>query len=131
LTFGKTMQATSTLNANQFAVRFDGSSIGVQSYYMSGNTLKLVLSSVAKTGQAVDVSYMSGSSSISDQSGTILSSFSALSVQNLTGVAGNTSTAGRPSYLGTLAASEFGKEYPCLQAIPLHRSMTVRCTANL
>ncbi|OKP98456.1 Ig-like domain-containing protein [Paenibacillus sp. P46E] len=116
LTFSKTMQASSTLNASQFGVRFDGSSIGVQNYYLSGNTLKLVLSSVAKTGQAVDVSYMSSSGTISDQSGTILSSFSALSVQNLTGVAGNTSTAGRPSYLGTLAASEFGKEYPLLKS---------------
>ncbi|WP_025703622.1 S-layer homology domain-containing protein, partial [Paenibacillus graminis] len=116
VTFSKTMQASSALNANQFGVRFDGSTIGIQSYYISGNSLKLMLSSVVKSGQTVDLSYMSGSGTISDQSGNLLTPFTALSVQNQTGVAGNSSTAGRPSYLGTLAASEFGKEYPLLKS---------------
>ncbi|CQR58638.1 Ig-like domain-containing protein [Paenibacillus riograndensis] len=115
VTFNKTMQASSGLNANQFGVRFDGSTVGIQSYYISGSTLKLTLSSVVKSGQTVDLSYMSGSGTISDQNGNLLTSFTALSVQNMTGVAGNSSTAGRPSYLGTLAASEFGKEYPLLK----------------
>ncbi|MNO34618.1 Endoglucanase precursor [compost metagenome] len=116
LTFSKTMQASSSLYANQFGVRFDGSTVGVQSFYMSGSSLKLMLSSVVKSGQKVDLSYISGSGTISDQSGNLLTSFTALSVQNLTGVAGNSSTAGRPSYLGTLAASEFGQEYPLLKS---------------
>ncbi|QQZ62226.1 S-layer homology domain-containing protein [Paenibacillus sonchi] len=115
VTFSKTMQASSGLNANQFGVRFDGSTVGIQSYYISGSTLKLMLSSVVKSGQTVDLSYMSGSGTISDQNGNLLTPFTALSVQNMTGVAGNSSTAGRPSYLGTLAASEFGKEYPLLK----------------
>ncbi|MBW4081681.1 Ig-like domain-containing protein [Paenibacillus sp. S150] len=114
VTFSKNMQASSTLYASQFGVRADGSSVGVQSYYVSGNILRLTLSSVVKVGQTVDLSYMSGAGAITDLSGNSLSSFTALSVQNLTGA--STATAGRPSYLGTLAAGEFGKEYPLLQS---------------
>ncbi|MHA6532706.1 Ig-like domain-containing protein [Paenibacillus sp. BAC0078] len=115
VTFSKTMQASNTLYANQFGVRADSSSIGVQSYYLSGNTLKLTLSSVIKAGQTVDLSYMSGSGVIKDQNGNTFSSFSGLSVQNLTGISSSTA-AGRPAYLGTLAASEFGKEYALLKS---------------
>jgi hypothetical protein len=108
------MQATTTLYAGQFAVRVDGSTVGVQSFTVSGATLKLILSSVVKTGQTVDLSYMTGAGSIVDSSGNALASFTALSVQNLTG--GTTTSASRPSYLGTLLASEFGKEYPLLKS---------------
>lgn len=111
--FSKNMQASSSLYTNQFGVRADGSSVGVQSYTVSGSTLKLLLSTVVKPGQAVNLSYMSGSGNILDLNGSALASFSSLYVQNLTGV--GTSTTGRPSYLGTLAASEFGKEYPLLK----------------
>lgn len=115
VTFSKTMQASSTMNASLFGVRADSSSIGVQSYYLSGNTLKLTLSSIIKAGQTVDLSYMSSSGTIKDLSGNTLSSFSGLSVQNLTGISSATA-AGRPAYLGTLAAGEFGKEYPLLKS---------------
>ncbi|WP_342480749.1 Ig-like domain-containing protein [Paenibacillus sp. FSL L8-0340] len=111
--FSKNMQASSSLYTNQFGVRADGSSVGIQSYTVSGSTLKLLLSTAVKTGQTVVLSYMSGSGNILDLNGSALASFSALSVQNLTGV--GTSATGRPSYLGTLAASEFGKEYPLLK----------------
>lgn len=114
VTFSKNMQSSSGLYTSQFGVRADGSSVGVQSAYVSGNTLRLVLSSLIKTGQTVDLSYMTGSGSIFDLSGTALASFSSLSVQNLTGA--TTSTTGRPSYLGTLAASEFGKELSILKS---------------
>lgn len=114
VTFAKNMQASGSLYANQFGVRADGSSLGVQSYYLSGNILKITLSSVVKTGQKVDLSYMSGTGTIKDLSGNTLSSFSALSVQNLTGV--TTGSGNRPSYLGTLATSEFGKEYALLKS---------------
>lgn len=114
ITFSKNMQASGSLYANQFGVRVDGSSVGVQSYYISGNILKITLSSLVKTGATVDLSYMSGSGVIKDLSGNVLNSFAALSVQNLTGL--STGTGSRPSYLGTLATSEFGKEYLLLKS---------------
>ncbi|MRN54275.1 Ig-like domain-containing protein [Paenibacillus monticola] len=114
VTFNKSMQASTNLYVNQFGVRADGNNLGVQSYDLSGKILKLTLSSVVKTGQTVDLSYMSGSTPINDSSGKLLSSFSVLSVQNLTGT--STGTGSRPTYLGTLAASEFGEEYPLLKS---------------
>ncbi len=114
VTFSKSMQASTSLYTGQFAVRVDGSIVGVQSFNVTGATLKLVLSSVVKTGQAVDLSYMTGAGGIFDVSGNALASFTALSVQNLTG--GTTTTGSRPSYLGTLTAGEFGKEYPLLKS---------------
>lgn len=115
VTFSKNMQASSaSLYTNQFGVRVDGSSVGVQSYYVSGNVLKLTLSTIVKIGQVVDLSYMAGSGAITDASGIPLPSFTALSVYNGTGTSSGTSS--RPSYLGTLAASEFGQEYPLLKS---------------
>ncbi|QSF44747.1 Ig-like domain-containing protein [Paenibacillus tianjinensis] len=114
VTFSKSMQASTSLYTGQFAVRVDGSIVGVQSFNVSGATLRLVLSTVVKTGQAVDLSYMTGAGGIFDVSGNALASFTALSVQNLTG--GTSTTASRPSYLGTLTAGEFGKEYPLLKS---------------
>lgn len=95
VTFSKNMQASGSLYANQFGVRADGSSMGVQNYTLSGDILKITTSSAVKTGQTVDLSYMSGSGTIKDLSGNILSSFSSLSVKNLTGV--STGTGNRPS----------------------------------
>ncbi|MDF9840125.1 MULTISPECIES: Ig-like domain-containing protein [unclassified Paenibacillus] len=112
--FSKSMQASSTLYSGQFAVRVDGSTVGVQSVNVSGTTMRLVLSTVVRAGQTVDLSYMTGAGSILDLSGTALASFTALAVQNLTGTGASTSS--RPSYLGILAASEFGKEYPLLKS---------------
>lgn len=114
VTFSKNMQASSTFYANQFGVRADGSSTGVQSYSISGNILKIILSTVVKTNQTVDLSYMSGSGTIKDLSGNALSPFTTLAVQNLTGKTAGTGT--RPSYLGTLAVSEFGQEYNLLKS---------------
>ncbi|OMC76860.1 SwmB domain-containing protein, partial [Paenibacillus odorifer] len=114
VTFSKNMQASGSLYANQFGVRADGSSMGVQNYSLSGDILKITTSSLVKTGQTIDLSYMSGSGTIKDLNGNILSSFSSLSVKNLTGV--STGTGNRPSYLGTLATSEFGKEYALLKS---------------
>ncbi len=114
VTFSKSMQASSTLYTGQFAVRVDGSNVGVQTFNISGSTLRLVLSTVVKSGQTVDLSYMTGAGSILDLSGNALASFTALAVQNLTGTTA-VSTASRPSYLGILAAGEFGKEYPLLK----------------
>ncbi|WNS42653.1 Ig-like domain-containing protein [Paenibacillus sp. MMS20-IR301] len=115
VTFSKNMQtSTAALYVNQFGVRVDGSSVGVQSYYVSGNVLKLTLSTIVKTGQVVDLSYMAGSGAITDASGIPLPSFTALSVYNGTGT--SSATASRPAYLGTLAASEFGQEYPLLKS---------------
>lgn len=114
VTFTKDMQSSSSLYVNQFGVRADGSSLGVQSYSISGSVLKIMLSSVVKTGQSVDLSFMSGGGVIQDLNGNALSSFTALYVQNLTGL--TTGTGSRPSYLGTLAVSEFGNEYPLLKS---------------
>lgn len=114
VTFSKNMQVSGSLYANQFGVRADGSSMGVQNYTLSGDILKITTSSVVKTGQTIDLSYMSGSGTIKDLNGNVLSSFSSLSVKNLTGV--STGTGNRPSYLGTLATSEFGKEYALLKS---------------
>ncbi|MFD1903596.1 hypothetical protein ACFSQ7_04870 [Paenibacillus rhizoplanae] len=62
----------------------------------------------------MELSYLSGAGMITDTNGNSLPSFNSLSVQNLTtGVTGNGS---RPSYLGTLPASEFGKEYALLKS---------------
>ncbi|MFF2018080.1 Ig-like domain-containing protein [Paenibacillus sp. NPDC058177] len=113
VTFNKNMQASSTLYNNQFGVKVDGSTVGVQSYTLSGSTLKLVLSSMVKSGQKVELSYI-GSSQIKDLSGNALASFNGLAVQNLTG--STSSNGNRPSYLGTLAASEFGTEYAILKS---------------
>lgn len=112
--FSKTMSASSALYSGQFAVRADSSMVGVQTFSLSGSTLKLTLSSIIKTGQAVDLSYMSGGGSIYDSTGKSLDSFTALAVQNLTGT--STTTASRPAYMATLAAAEFGKEYPLLKS---------------
>lgn len=111
--FNDSMQTSSTVYARQFGVRADESSLGVESYSLDGNVLKLLLSTAVKSGQIVDMSYSSSTGKIKDLDGNVLESFTALSVQNLTGSA---ITSGRPSYLGTLAASEFGKEYPLLQS---------------
>ncbi|GGF87499.1 hypothetical protein GCM10010912_35970 [Paenibacillus albidus] len=114
VTFSKNMQTSSALHVNQFGVRADGSSVGVQSYSQSGNTLNLILSSVVKSGQTVDLSYMTGAAQIKDLNGNVLSSFTSLAVKNLTGTSAGTGS--RPAYLGTLAASEFGEEYPLLKS---------------
>ncbi|MFF2912246.1 Ig-like domain-containing protein [Paenibacillus sp. NPDC057934] len=114
VTFNKNMQASSTLYNNQFGVRVDGSTVGVQSYALSGTTLKLVLSTVVKSGQKVDMSYMIGSGLIKDLNGNSLASFNGLTVQNLTGT--TSGNGNRPAYLGTLAASEFGVEYALLKS---------------
>ncbi|WP_150270538.1 Ig-like domain-containing protein [Paenibacillus tepidiphilus] len=113
ITFSNIMQATSTLSNSQFAVRVNGATVGVQSYYFSGYTLKLVLSVVVTAGQSVDLSFMNGSGRIVDLNGNILAPFSSLSVYNSVS---STSSTGRPSYLGTLAASEFGSEYYLLKS---------------
>ncbi|ETT79474.1 outer membrane protein [Paenibacillus sp. FSL R7-277] len=114
VTFTKSMQSSSKLYANQFGIKADGSSIDVQDFSLSGTLLKLNLSQAVTAGQKVELSYLSGAGMITDTNGNSLPSFSSLSVQNLTtAVAGNGS---RPSYLGTLPASEFGKEYPLLKS---------------
>lgn len=114
VTFTKSMQSSSKLYVNQFGVKADGSSIDVQDFSLSGTLLKLNLSQAVTAGQKVELSYLSGAGMITDTNGNSLPSFNSLSVQNLTtGVTGNGS---RPSYLGTLAASEFGKEYPLLKS---------------
>ncbi|UQZ33857.1 hypothetical protein C2I18_10165 [Paenibacillus sp. PK3_47] len=115
--FSKNMRPSSTaVYTSQFGVRVDGSSVGVQSYYVSENVLRLTLSTVVRTGQTVDLSYMSGSGAITDLNGVPLPSFTALSVYNATGTSSSASSTNRPSYMGTLAAGEFGKEYPLLKS---------------
>lgn len=114
LTFSKNMQASAALYTNQFGVKADGSSIGVQTYTINGNTLKITLLTGVKTGQAVDLTYMAGNGRIMDMNGNTLSSFNNLSVQNLTGK--TTGTGNLPTYLGTLAEGEFGKEYLLLKS---------------
>lgn len=114
VTFSKNMQASSALYNNQFGVRVDGSNVSVQSFSLSGTTLRLILSSVVKSGQKVDLSYMSGSGQITDFNGNTLAPFSNLTVQNLTGTSANAGN--RPAYLGILAASEFGAEYALLKS---------------
>ncbi|MFD2881242.1 SwmB domain-containing protein [Paenibacillus rhizoplanae] len=114
VTFTKSMQSSSKLYANQFGIKADGSSIDVQDFSLSGTLLKLNLSQAVTAGQKVELSYLSGAGMITDTNGNSLPSFNSLSVQNLTtGVTGNGS---RPSYLGTLPASEFGKEYALLKS---------------
>ncbi|WP_342547762.1 Ig-like domain-containing protein [Paenibacillus sp. FSL P2-0089] len=114
VTFNKSMQSSSKLYVNQFGIKADGSSIDVQDFSLSGTLLKLNLSQAVTAGQKVELSYLSGAGMITDTNGNSLPSFNSLSVQNLTtGVTGNGS---RPSYLGTLPASEFGKEYPLLKS---------------
>ncbi|MEK3760806.1 Ig-like domain-containing protein [Paenibacillus sp. FSL P4-0338] len=114
VTFTKSMQSSSKLYANQFGIKADGSGIDVQDFSLSGTLLKLNLSQAVTAGQKVELSYLSGAGMITDTNGNSLPSFNSLSVQNLTtGVTGNGS---RPSYLGTLPASEFGKEYPLLKS---------------
>jgi trimeric autotransporter adhesin len=112
VTFNKNMVAASGLSPSQFAVRADGSNLGVQSAYVSGNTLMLTLSSIVKSGQVIDLSYMAGTGSIRDLSGTAMASFSMLSVQNLTGATTGTG----PAYLTTLTSNEFGVTYPLLKS---------------
>lgn len=112
IVFNKSMVSTSSLNSGQFAVRADGSNLGVQSAYISGNLLQITLSSLVRSGQVVDLSYMSGSGAIRDINGIALASFSSLNVQNLTGL--TTATNGL-SYLSTLASNEFGKSYSLLR----------------
>ncbi|NQX47182.1 Ig-like domain-containing protein [Paenibacillus tritici] len=114
VTFNKSMQSSSKLFVNQFGVKADGSSIGVQDFSLSGTLLKINLSQAVTAGQKVDLSYLSGAGMITDTNGNSLPSFNSLTVQNLTN---STSENGsRPSYLGSLAASEFGKEYPLLKS---------------
>ncbi|MCL6601883.1 MAG: Ig-like domain-containing protein [Paenibacillus sp.] len=112
VTFNKSMVSTSALYASQFAVRADGSNLGVQSAYVSGNLLIITLSSIVKSGQIIDLSYMAGTGSIKDLSGMALASFSMLSVQNLTG----STTGNGLSYLTTLASNEFGEALPLLKS---------------
>ncbi|WP_410512620.1 SwmB domain-containing protein [Paenibacillus sp. BR2-3] len=112
VTFNKSMVAASGLSGSQFAVRADGSNLGVQSAYVSGNTLTLTLTSLVKSGQVIDLSYMAGTGSIKDLSGTALASFTTLSVQNLSG----TTAGSGPSYLTTLTSNEFGEAYPLLKS---------------
>ncbi|WP_052087944.1 Ig-like domain-containing protein [Paenibacillus wynnii] len=112
VTFNKSMVSTSSLNASQFGVRADGSNLGVQSVYVSGNLLNITLSSIVKGGQVVDLSYMAGNGSIKDLAGTTLASFTGLNVQNLSGA----SSGNNPSYLTTLASNEFGVAFPLLRS---------------
>jgi len=113
VTFVKNMISNSIFSSSQFAVRADGSNIGIQSASVSGNILKLTLSTIVKVGQVVDLSYMAGTGTITDMNGIALPSFTTLNVQN---VAGSSTTAGGPTYLTTLATSEFGKSYPLLKS---------------
>ncbi|WP_379129875.1 Ig-like domain-containing protein [Paenibacillus sp. sgz500958] len=109
--FNKSMVTTSSFSPSQFAVRADSSNLGVQSASVSGTQLKITLSSLVKTGQIIDLSYMAGTGTIKDLNGTALPSFTTLSVQNLT-----SSVAGGPSYLTTLATAEFGESIPMLKS---------------
>lgn len=114
VTFSKNMQASGPLYSNQLGVRIDGNAVGIKAFNITGNMLKITLSNAVKTGQTVDLSYMSGAGSIRDLNGNSLASFTTLSVKNMTGV--SSGAGNRPSYLGILAASEFGIEYPLLKS---------------
>lgn len=117
LVFARSMQTATPLSVSQFAVRADGTAISVKAVSLTGDMLKLTLSTAVKPDQKVDLSYMADSAPLKDATGTALPSFSMITVQNVTGSSGTgtTTAAGRPSYLGTLAQEEFGKMYGLLQ----------------
>lgn len=118
VTFAQNMLTSSALSTSQFAVRLNGTNTLVQSYTLTGTVLKLLLSESVASGQTVDLSYTSGTSFIKDLNGNALASFSLLPVKNLTGGGGTTVTTdvNRPSYLGTLEATEFGEALPLLKS---------------
>ncbi|WP_238651145.1 Ig-like domain-containing protein [Paenibacillus piscarius] len=115
--FVQSMVTSSALSTSQFTVRLNGSNTLVQSYTLTGAVLKLMLAEPAASGQTVDLSYTTSASFIKDPNGNALASFSLLPVKNLTGsTAAAPGDVNRPSYLGTLEASEFGEALPLLKS---------------
>jgi len=113
IVFNKAMVSSSALSTSQFTVRADGSAVNVQQVTLSGNSLKITLSSPVRNGQIIDLSYTPGSNPIKDSYGTAMAAFSRLPVTNTTSAATTTT---RPTYLGTLSGTEFGQELPLLQS---------------
>ncbi len=113
VTYNTTLMPLSFLPVNQFYVTVDQTNRGLQSASISGDTLTLKLTSAVTPTQAVKLSYMTGAAPLYDYLGNILKSYSDIPVQNLTGTGTNTpgtgGANGQPSYLTTLAATDYGK----------------------
>ncbi|GGH32917.1 Ig-like domain-containing protein [Paenibacillus segetis] len=110
--YNNTLKPTSFLPVNQFDVSVDKVNRGVQTATVSGDTVTLKLSSAVTANQVVSLSYMTGSTPLYDNQGTILKAYTNMPVQNVTDKGTTTSTPGgieQPNYVTQMSASDFGK----------------------
>lgn len=111
ITYNTTLRAVSFLPPNQFAVTVNNNHVGVQNATISGNTVTLKLSSQVMAGQAVTLSYMTGTTPLIDTSGNRLNTFSNMTVTHASASNNNntTTTNGQPSFLSLMSSSTFNK----------------------
>lgn len=113
ITYSSPLRSVSTFPVSQFYVSVNKDTRSIQSVTVSGNTVTLKLASAVTVSQAVEVSYMTGSTLLYDTSGNAMKSFSALAVTNLTsgtstGTGTGTGTTTQPSYLTLMNGTVFG-----------------------
>lgn len=113
ITYSSPLRSVSTFPVSQFYVSVNKDNRSIQSVTVSGNTVTLKLASAVTASQAVEVSYMTGSTLLYDTSGNAMKSFSALAVTNLTsgtstGTGTGTGTTTQPSYLTLMNGTVFG-----------------------
>ncbi|MFU1796305.1 SwmB domain-containing protein [Paenibacillus azoreducens] len=103
--YNKTLQTQSYVAKEQYQVYVDGTLRGVTQASASGNTVTLKLSSAVTSGQRVEVTYLPGSSGVTDSSGNKMSYFNKLLASYSTG---NSFDPNRPGYLIYNDLKEFG-----------------------
>lgn len=111
ITYNTPLRTVSWFPVNQFYVTADKTSQSVQSASASGNTVIIKLANPVTSLQSIEISYMSGPTLLYDTSGNVMKGYTTMPVTNATSSSGtstNTGTAGQPSYVSLMSASDFG-----------------------
>lgn len=111
ITYTSTLRSVPVFPVSQFYVSVNKDPRTIQSVSVSGDTVTIKLASAVTASQAVEVSYMTGSTLIYDTAGNVMKSFSSLAVTNLTSgstTGTGTGSAAQPSYLTLMTGTTFG-----------------------
>lgn len=106
--YNKTLLTQSYIAPEQFQVYVNGVLLGVTQASANGNTVTLKLSSSVASGQRVEVTYLPGTSGISDSTGNRVTYFNKLVATFSSDNNSTSSDPNRPAYLLYSELKEFG-----------------------
>ncbi|MBQ4900034.1 Ig-like domain-containing protein [Paenibacillus sp. Marseille-P2973] len=109
ITYNTSLRTVSSFPLNQFYVTADKTSQTIQSASASGNTVIVKLANPVTSLQAIEISYMSGSTLLYDTSGNVMKGYTSMPVTNATSSSANTGIIGQPSYVSLMSAIDFGQ----------------------